>query len=109
MNLGRIVELFSFLKYKNKLIPWLLYKPHPVAPHYDNSQGSMQMNVWHFIFKVVLETWTELVRSTTKWALTKMLKHSGGQGKTEKKNYIYIYMESFVKITFPKELLTNSC
>lgn len=61
MKMRKTVEPFSFFKYKNKLIPWLLYKPHPMALHYGNSQGGMQMNVWHFIFKVVSETWTVLV------------------------------------------------
>jgi len=88
MNGGKTVELFSFFKYK--LIPWLFYKPHPIAPHYDNSQGGMQMHVWHFIFKVVPETWTELVWSAVcahdRVGLNKDVeKHSGGQGKKEKK------------------------
>lgn len=85
-------ELFSFFKYKNKLIPWLLYKPQPMAPHYYNSQGCMQMNVWHFIFKVVPETWTELVCSVVcvhdKVGLkkdAKTLRRSGQNGKEEKK------------------------
>lgn len=89
MKMRKTVEPFSFFKYKNKLIPWLLYNPHPMALPYGNSQGGMQMNVWHFIFKVVPETWTVLVQSVCvrmiKQDLRKMLKYSGGQLRHFKK------------------------